>query len=258
MLSRLYSFVTKNPLKIVILSTLILIVIVIFSIYYLESYKKPSSTTLNAIQLKNYDEIRQKIGVVLNDPKYSLNPNDKNRIISRLNILENKKSKPEEAYLATKEIALFLSSAYSDTNNPKYRELAQEVGDFAKINFAKQYNKNNFDLACQDSTCAENPQPQEILEIISDINNSDFPEYIKMSLTKDILNVGYLPDSLRQDKAQIYLILIDDIVSYNSLSTSGAGERIHLKFSEYIQKEYPDELEQFKKKIETYEEKTTK
>lgn len=252
LLNKLYLFFAKNPIKAGVFFIVFLIVVLSASILYIENYNSntPSYKESVGSNLINYDPIRQKIGELVADKNNELNPTDRDRIIKRLSILEDKKMNSEDKYKAIQEIVLFLSSTYSDSNNSKYKKLALEIGEFVKVNFPNSYNKNSYSFACQDESCAEEPQPKEILDIVNDINNSDLPDYIKKSLAKDMLNTGYLPNDKRNEKAKFYFLDALDSLRYNDLSNSGAGEKIHDKLIAYLTKEYPKELEKLEKDLE--------
>lgn len=236
----------NNKTKIFVLFLVFLIVVLLGAIYYFNSSisnkNNPSKTVTLDTGLTGYDPVKAKISALLSSKDMS--PVIAERIVKQVSFLENKNSKESERYQALISVNLLFNGLYSDTNDSQFREISKDLGTLAKDNFPKSYDSKEFETACQDSSCAQSPQPKEILKIIDDIKNSDMSDDIKQGSVQNLLNPGFLPDNLRLAKVQNYSIELDNLQGNPEFSPSGQTVKIANELYAYLKKTYPTEFAQ--------------
>ena len=219
----------KRPLLIIILLLAIVIPILAGTIYYLDK-KNQAMLTSKYGGLSGYVELQAKIQALSTDTSitdgalYS-------RFVKKFNEMPTLKGKDKQ-YEAFLQDVSFLHGLYSYTNNPKLYSIQMDFIDFAKKNFP-QYKEGDFSYFCQDPTCTDDPQPEEIIELLAEIEESNILERDKESLMRDITNVGYLNKKDTDSKVLTYLMIASLIKSGPSASSS-AYKNIADKLEGYI------------------------
>lgn len=240
--------IKKNKLP-VIIAIVAIIAGILGAIYYLDSSNKnipPSNSTLGS-NLKGYSDLKQKTNQLSEDSTIAQTPLY-TRLIKTLSVLEDNKSTDENKYRALTDVDKFLQSLYADTNNHKLYILHYDLVSFAEANFPKLYKKIDFAMNCLDPICADSKQPEQISGIIEQLKQSDFPEDIKTSAIKDVINTGYYSDKDLLTKAGNYLVLANIIRSYSNFTKTGANTTISDNLYNFVKLYYP---EQFKKLTKT-------
>lgn len=233
-------FLRKNKIVGLIFLFIALIVISIGTIFYLDSFSNQQSSIIRS-ELKGYDSFKSEI---IANSNYS--EGTSNRIKSYLNILENSKTTEKEKYEALNNLSKIFSLIYSNTNDPKYRPIFDLMDTFAKNNFPKLYKESDHKILCMDPGCAESPQPKEILEIINKIKTSNLPERYKEGIEMELINAGYLPDKYSNIKFDDYYSNLTFIKIYldKSASKDTQIQEAHDKLRDFLEKNYPKELEE--------------
>ncbi len=208
--------------------------------YYLDHEKE------KAKELNGHETLKEAIANVNSDPAMA-NNNQFTRFVEAFNMAYSSSSKSnQERYNSLTDSASFLQGAYSATNNPKLYKLSGYLDEFAKENFVSLYKKIDFSYYCQDPTCADSTQPREISDITKEIEESDFPDYVKKSTSRDIINVGYISDKEKTVKALSYLFIADTIESYSNFSPSKENLKIASDLKKFVEKTYPEEFRKSK------------
>jgi len=237
------AFIKKNDKFFLFICLVLSILLLIGCIYYISSSNTSGNQTLTTVgsNLKGYTEIKQEISNLLANAKTDMSSSIRSRIYQKFTILESKNSSPTQGYQAINQITIFISSTYSQTHNPQYRRIINDLDRFAKNNFSKQYNKNDFFTICQDSTCQDEPTPAQIVKIIDEINKSDMPDGVKNSLVLNLTNANYMTKNNRYDKFIVYNFVANQLKSYSIFSPSGANLTIANDLQNFLDVTYPQE-----------------
>lgn len=242
---RKFSSIFKNRLGLIILVLFLLIIAFIGVIYYLD--QKSTMQPTNTTGLKGYTALEQKLKSLGKDQSIGTS-NAYIRAVKRLNSLTDKNLSEKDKYQALSQAQVLLFILYSDTNNPKLYPTQKDFRDFAKENFPKLYNeKEDFLIGCVDSTCADSPQPPEILDIVNDIKSSTLSAHLQQNLTRYILNVGYMPKNAVKARGSAYLIRVE-LINDAFGTPYGETNPISNKLKKFIKENYP---EQYKEAFET-------
>lgn len=237
-------FIAKNNVRLLILSLLFLILVIIGIIFYLDYSRNHQINQKSG--LIGYAQLQEKIKSLASDKEIA-SSNYYLRALEKVNAVSDKKLSEKDRYDSLAQARIFISTLYSNTNNTKLYPLQLDLRNFAKENFPKLYSQDkDFTVTCVDPTCAEIPQPPEILEIVEDLKASTLSAELKNDLTIHILNVGYLPKSNTRLRAAAYIIMLDLIKDYFNI-TKGGTHPIAEKMISYIMKNYPEE---YKKVLE--------
>lgn len=240
---------TNNKLLIIVL-LILLITLIIGSIYYLQQSTSSPSAQSVTVNLKGYNEFRQKIEF-LNDPNAaSGSAVIYGRVITALKVLEDNKSSQKDKYDALVEAVAFVQSLYGYSNDPKLYPLISDFSVFAKENFPNLYKEHDFYYPCQDPSCATTPTPKEISDIIDEINNSNIDQEIKDTYVKNLMNATYLPTKTNPqllDAVTSYYISATFIKEDGAFTKAGLNEKFYNEIIVYLNKTYPDEFKQILK-----------
>ncbi len=223
--------------KKIILVLLIICVIILFVGILTINYQSKSTSSLGN-NLKNYTYIKTKF----NSLKLS-GSNAQNKTTYPFGILENKNSSPQDNYNATSKIAFFLSRAYSLNNSHAiYNFIANDLNTFAKDNFPKFYNKNDFSVTCIDSICADSREPLEILSIINEINSvSAIPNASRNTAIQNLKSAMYFPSNSKLAKANMYASAENNIRDDPDFIKTNLNNKIADEINAFIKQYYPKE-----------------
>ena len=242
----------KNKVAFITLSLIVLIILLLGTLYYLDSFnkkafnKQQASTSTIGSDLKGYNALKQKINALASDTSIAENGYYL-RLINKLNIVEDKNTSEQNRYKALLDAAYFLETFYSSTNNPKLHTLNNDLDVFAKTNFPKYYKPISFLYYCQDSTCTEAPQPKEILNVIDEINSSNIPDLIKKSHVRNLINIGYIEKKYVRPIAQGYLLTANMMRADEDLKKEGLNKKLADELNNFVKKTYPDIYQEFVK-----------
>ena len=228
------------------------VILIVFAVFWIDNkaYKlNPQNNKTVPVSLLGYNDLKQQISKTLASDSSTYKSDTSFRINKSLLVLENNSAADKVRYDEIIKITTYVSTAYSNTRNPSYRKLYSKIGDFIKLNFSKINNQNIFELMCQDLTCAEAEQPNEIIAVLDTIKNSDFPEYIKSMLINNITDTSFMPNKYRKIKASLYYQDLLDLQKYSEFSKTGVNQKIYNQLSAYVEKEYPQELKEIKAEI---------
>lgn len=234
-------FFKKNKLLLLFLSLIVVIAVAAGTIYYINLKTGVTNNLFASGKLKGYEELKQKANALTADKQINETP-DLGKFIAKLTLLEDKSMSDEKKYETLRDAFERLTSLYSLTNNPKVNEIVMEIGPFAKENFPKYYKDYHFQYYCQDTTCAENPPPNEILDFIEEINASDMPGAVKHSAATNLLNTTFLPEKEKDQIINSFLITYTMLRDGIDFSKTGANKKIANDIFEYIQKRYPEDM----------------
>lgn len=142
-------------------------------------------------------------------------------------------------------IKLSLDSLYSELNNPLALNAARELSKLAKQNFPKEYTEEAFFIPCQDSTCQDNPTPEEIKTIIDEINTSNLDEFSKEEAIKNLKNASYVSETNKSIKVRKYVQAIDFIKTDEGFIKAGINLDIAGKVANYLIASYKNDVYKF-------------
>lgn len=234
------AFFKKNWKINLIILIFTIILILTFVIYYFNITTFNQSSTPS---FKGYTELKTRVIEIGKDTEISSQPLY-SRFVNKLKVLENPNITDKERYKNLQDSFMLLRVLYSETNNSKLYSFEEYFGNFVKDNFPKLYKKSDFTFFCQDPACAgTSPQPSEILTIVEEIKNSDFPDPVKNSTIKDLLNIGYLPNQDKSDKFGNYAFMANLIKNYGSFSKTNVNEKISNDIFRFLQKTFPTQYE---------------
>lgn len=242
---QLFNFYKNKKVSFILLLVVLVIILTGF-IYYINFTDGQVSNTAVGNNLIGYQEFKQKANQLAQDPSIAKTPLYA-RFVQTLSVLEDKSSTDENKYKALTNAGNFLQSLYADTNNHDLYLFNSNLASFTQKNFPKLYKKSDFLINCMDSICADSKQPEQITGIIEQLKQSDFPEDVKNSSIKDIVNTGYYSDKNLLTKAANYLILASIINSYSSFTKTGVNVKISDSLYNFVKSYYPEQFEKLTK-----------
>jgi hypothetical protein len=190
---------------------------------------------------QGYDAFQQQVNAIATDP--NLNKSSYfSKFMSQLDILENKNADEENKYASLAQANSELQLLYSFTGNPKVRNLLDALNTFAKNNFPTQYQQNQFSYYCQDLGCTDDPPPPELLKIVDEIRNSDFPTSVKSVNSQHLLSISYFQKKDVATKVYRYLGFAYAVRGYAYLTKTGANTKIADDLYNYVKSYYPKEF----------------
>ena len=159
--------------------------------------------------------------------------------------LEDPKLSKKQKYdnLTSAENNLF--DTYLMTKNNKVYTFNTKLNDFSKTNFPEYYKEGDFGLlVCYDSSCADSPQPQEILDIIDEINSSSLPDEAKKLDSEILIVYTFATKDHNQTIAKVnnYYFLAQSIKRSSEYEKAGINIKISDEIMNYLNKNYPKEL----------------
>lgn len=191
-------------------------------------------------EIYGYNELNYSLEKVAKNTELA-NHGEFGRTIENLNKAKNGKNINDQ-YLSLENSFSHFNALYSQTNNQSLYKILPQFGKIAKANFPQNYKEANFSFFCQDPSCSDSSQPKEILKIVEEINNSDFPDNVKKTTARDVLNIGYITSKNRAVRALSYLSMVEVISSYGGFSSSSANIEIASDLKKYVTKEYSNEM----------------
>lgn len=229
----MFNFFKKNLLLVLFIIGVILILAELIIIN-----NGSHNPTFNKYDLKGYDTFRQNLNKVASD-KTVTNSGDYGRLLGQLNSAENKKLTDKDRYLAIAQAQSYMRFLYTNSHNANFRDLNSDLEYVAKTNFKSYYQKTDFTMYCQDPTCQDTPQPQEILRVIDEIKASSIADYSKQSNIDNLLNVGYMSKNNIDAKVYSYIVMSKFIKISGPFAKAGLNDKIANEISEYLIKNYP-------------------
>ena len=99
-------------------------------------------------------------------------------------------------------------------------------------------------MVCYDSSCADSPQPQEILDIIDEINSSSLPDEAKKLDSEILIVYTFATKDHNQTIAKVnnYYFLAQSIKRSSEYEKAGINIKISDEIMNYLNKNYPKEL----------------
>lgn len=156
------------------------------------------------------------------------------------NLENNSKLSKKEKYDVLKSISDSLNFLYSNTNNPKVKDVYIELGKIAKSNMSDLYSDTDFAVVCQDPTCQDTPEAPEITKVVDEIKNSNVEDYAKQAQLKNLENAKYLSGKNIELKVFNYYIISTRIVVSGAFTKAGVNVKIANEIWDYLTKKYPD------------------
>lgn len=179
-----------------------LITVLLTSIFYVNSKDERTSEALT------------KISELANSEKVDLN----------LEKVRDTRLSSRDRYAAFKNIIFDYNAGYFSTHNPALRKFVMEnLNEYAKRNFPKEYSAKDFLVACSDLQCGQNIN-SELKIIIEDIDKSKYiPDYAKRVVLKNLQTVGYSPESDKDQNIFGIELAIDQLDSLAIKQASDAA-----------------------------------
>jgi len=245
-------FLIKNITSkkyLVVIGLILIIFLVIGSILIIDYVSPVKNLGSKNSKLENVDKIKDQakalgsISEIRNTGTYSL-------ILEKINVLENPNVSKEDKSNAFGIINERSLGLYSSTNNNELYKFRISLNEFYKLNFPDK-PQNTLKPMCLDPKCAENPQPQEILNVIETIKNSNINEAIKENDIQNLTNFGYMGNDHTESKVGNYLIVANDIKNDKNYIEAGLNEKIYNDIVGYIKKTYPEEYKNFTEELES-------
>lgn len=230
------NIIKKNKIAFSAFALIVFILVLGISIYWVNN----SSNKVSSSNLKGYSELKQKISdfsknnpTIAEDALYQKTVSYTEQIGS--SSVKDRYNNAVRGYDA-------LTSLYSITSNSKFVPIIKQYVQFAKENFPSEYKPRQFVYLCQDPTCAEEPQPEEIVKIVDKIRGSDFPEQVQKSTVQNLLTTGYLPKANRDQKFNEYIFITQAIRSYSDFSKTGANIKISDELYNFVKSAFTEEF----------------
>lgn len=218
-----------------------LIIIAVVLIYLLNignlpflNEQQPSSN------LKNYQVMKQKIIDLGKDPSIS-SQSLYTKFVSEFLLLEQPGLKDTDKYQALQKSYIFLNEFYSVSNNSKLYPFEKDFIAFAKDNFPNQFHSYQFPYFCQDPSCSTSSVPQDILNTIEDVKNSDFPTDVQQTTITDLQNISYLPQNNKFDIFDNYAFMAALIRSYSGFTKNNSNIKISNDIYRFLYKNYSEQ-----------------
>ncbi|MBI3984483.1 MAG: hypothetical protein HY344_00880 [Candidatus Levybacteria bacterium] len=214
--------------------------IVVLTIFYIDGGKNFSLNNQTEPEgLEGYNELNKQATTFVKENA----PRSSQRISTQFGKIADKNLSDKEKYEATKLLFTDLIFVYADTNNPEAAKILDNIISFAKDNFPKEYNEEDDKLyyPCLDESCADSPQPPEILTIIEDIKESDLDPRLKESVIEDLTNTGYRSKDEAKTKVYQYLLIAEDLKENAPKSPTNVNAELADKIIDFVKTQYPDE-----------------
>jgi hypothetical protein len=225
----------KNKKILLLLTLLILVFILVGSVFLIDNALNGSTSTVGG-NLKGYAQLKQKF-----DALAATNQNAYRTAMEQFNVLEDKKASAKTQYTALAKTAFYLSDDYAKLFNPKiYSLVNKDFAAFAKNNFGSYFKQNDFSIPCQDPTCAESPQPKDIINIINEIKaEPNIPDGDKNAMIGNLTNAGFITGS-DYNKAWNYFMAGQIIRSEDMFTKAGVNDKYANEVQDYIKNKFPD------------------
>ncbi len=237
------NIIKKNKIALSVFILIVVIIILGISIYWANN----SNKTVSVSSLKGYSALKQKISnLAKNEPELEQDALYQKTASYTQQIASSSK---KDSYDNTARGYDSLTSLYSITSNPKLVPIIKAYSLFAKENFPSEYKSSQFVYLCQDPTCAETPQPPEILKIIDEIKQSDFPKQVQKDTAQNLLTTGYLPKANEEQKFNEYLFMVQALRNYGEFSKSGENIKISDELYNFVKKAFPKNFESIKNSV---------
>ena len=243
-----FSF-SKNKGKIILIICLLaLIVLISATIIYLNNSDRVSSNNVAVdFGLKGYSQLKTEVNNLFSDQTIAQSP-AYTKFFTQLTTVENVNDSASNKYHSLTLAYRNLTEAYNQTNDHALYNLPQELNNFTKVNFPKLYKQNDFaKIYCADTTCADTPQPPEMLKVVDEINASNIPAPVKVTFVRDLTNAGYLSKNNTQFKTFAYIIVAGAFNGSGALTKAGLNEKLSQEILDYVQKTYPNEYKKYQK-----------
>lgn len=236
---------TKN--KAIVFVGLILVIFIAFaSIALTNGFLSSNNTFSNTNALKGYVQLRTKLNALglTNNTLYA-------PLLAQFSIVENIGSTPASKYQALAQAAFLLSDVYTRNQNPQvYKFIVSDLSTFAKDNFKNYYKQADFAVTCDDSSCADSPQPKEILSVIVEINSlTTVSQGNKQGTITNLKNDMYFPSANASSKASAYLYTAYLIRNDKEFTDAGVNNKIADEIEVFAKQAYPNDYDRLRAAI---------
>lgn len=234
----------KKSKALIVLIIFFLLLLIPTCIYFIISINN-HNTNISNTNYSNYESTKQKITSLAQENSLSATP-DYGKVMFFFLKLEDKTLTEKDKYNNLVLAQDYLEILYSHTNNHKLYGLNSKLADFSKENFPNYYKKSDFaPIVCLDATCAQNPQPKEILQIIEEINSSNIPQVVKDSFVRSLINPGYMNDNMLDSKVLNYMVASDGLKTSGALTKAGLNEKLSQELNSFLEKKYSGQYKKF-------------
>jgi len=210
----------------ILLITLIVVILILVYILYLKSIFYTSG--VNDLHYKAEKVVYETSNQGLNET-----------IKAKFDDLKNDELSDQEKYNSLFLIRMNLSSTYNKNHDPKLRSfINNELIQFAKNNFSKEFKENDFLQTCSDLECGEKISA-ELEKIITDIKRSNIPPEEIETILYNLELAAYIPaDDDLESKRYGYGLVVWQLNNLNSAEASNSAKSL----KEFFVKNYKEEI----------------
>lgn len=163
-------------------------------------------------------------------------PSVPDQIKRQLDSLSDLKISREDKAKALSNLSFYFSAAYSETHDPEIRNFAATVlSEYAKNNFANEFDNTLFNFPCSDPTCGQALSP-EIEVVLNIVPKTGIPDYAKDGVIQNLKTAGYIPDSDLNNKQVGFETVINQLERYGDPEASRAAALLREFFTEKYKK----------------------
>jgi cell division protein FtsL len=232
-----FIYLLKDKPKVLIICLVAVIIVVLGSIFYLNANALNNNSTASLGNgLKNYAAFKQKVNSLT-----SANKAFYLRLMEQFAVLEAKNTTAKNKYNALVKAADIVNKDYyGGTFNPAFYKLVTvDFIAFAKNNFSAFYNPHDFQITCQDPSCADSPMPKTISDIINEIKAlNGVPEDEKSGAVGNLVNDSYVSGD-NAAKVQSYFITAGIIRDDEAFIKAGVNTKIADEIEAFVKDTYP-------------------
>ncbi len=234
----------SNKLRVFLLLLVLLIALILSSIFIIDLKSNKTNVKINS-SLKGYVEVKSALSNLSKTPEIQAD-SQYSRVIERFNSLENSNLNSASKYSNLREAFSFLTGLYLSTNNHDVYLIFPSFTKLAEDNF-KEFKKEDFAYDCQDPTCADTPMPQEIKDVISQIEKLNFNENSKKGLIQNIKSSSYVSSNLIELRVANFLTDAEILRLNPFLKELKQNDILADKIVSYVKNTYPKEYEKLNK-----------
>ena len=218
--------------KYIILFLSLIVLIVIIALVYLIYFQNFGSKS----KINN-----QEVAKLSQDIQSTVEKNttrfNQSQVKSALDLLNNSKLSDTERFKGIKDISFYYQVAYAASHDPKLREQAEILADFAKTNFPQLYEERFFRVGCADPECGEE-MDSEFKQIQQEIIESGIPAGPLNTITKNFEQSIYIPNEEIDDKKYGFELVVNQLRLEDNPKASATAEHL----VDYVKRKYSIEL----------------
>lgn len=230
---------SNNKKKLLVFLALFLIVLLSLAIGFL-GYKSKQPTTAISTNYKGYDILIAKLNTAADTNQAIAQEPNFQRVIRTIKIVEDPKASKKDVLKSLKYSLGYSIELYQDLHDHKAYHLQLDINDFIVANFPEEKN-NGFKPFCFDPECAS-PMDPAIKNVISEIQNSQVPDYQKQNDIDNLTNFSYLTNDNSGIKVRDFLLAAKIIESNPEYIKLGINEKLYNEIIDYLKNTYPKDF----------------